>query len=47
MSRDFDPVIALLPVAVMTALFLGAQIEALILIGLFVPEMVIKRMLKQ
>lgn len=37
-----DPVIVLLPVAALTYLFLGGYVEALILIALFVPEMVIK-----
>lgn len=42
-KKDFDPVIILLPIALLTSLFLGSYVEALILIGLFVPEMVIKK----
>lgn len=38
-----DPIIVPLAVAVVTYLVFGAYVEALILIGLFVPEMVIKK----
>lgn len=43
MNRDFDPMIALLAFTVATCLSFGALVEALILIGLFVPEMVVKK----